>query len=234
MKILIISAMFEELNPLLNIYLKKVLSHEKKNLHNKQEVYEVHLDNNLTLYFATVGIGKVNSTFNTQKYINKFTPDLVVNIGTAGAISDKLNILDIVLADKVAYHDIDLTEFDHPLGKVPGQDLYLKTSVQKIFQNKLTQRNDVIVGTILTGDSFVSNNKKREIQKNFQNVLAADMESASIVDTCLRMKTDVIIIRGISDKANSDSVIEFYKYIEKVMLKYEKIIDMIIEIYENK
>lgn len=62
------------------------------------------------------GVCKVNAAIATQILIDTYNCDAIINSGTAGGMVSNLDILDTVISDEVAYHDVDegiLTEF-HP------------------------------------------------------------------------------------------------------------------------
>lgn len=62
------------------------------------------------------GVCKVNAAIAAQLLIDHFNVDGIINAGTAGGIDEKIQILDTVVSDRVAYHDVSediLTEF-HP------------------------------------------------------------------------------------------------------------------------
>ncbi|MDE6652575.1 MAG: 5'-methylthioadenosine/S-adenosylhomocysteine nucleosidase, partial [Paramuribaculum sp.] len=52
------------------------------------------------------GIGKVNAAIGTLALINRFKPDLVINSGVAGGAGGGASVLDVVVADRIAYHDV--------------------------------------------------------------------------------------------------------------------------------
>ncbi|MBF1305177.1 MAG: 5'-methylthioadenosine/S-adenosylhomocysteine nucleosidase, partial [Oribacterium sinus] len=66
------------------------------------------------------GIGKVNAAACTQALIDRFQPSYIFNTGIAGAISPEVHILDLVISKDAVQYDVDVTRFDYPLGKVPG------------------------------------------------------------------------------------------------------------------
>ena len=69
-----------------------------------------------TVVTAVCGIGKVFSALCAQTMILGFSPEIIVNTGVAGTLTNELSIGDVVIADKVVQHDIDTT----PLGDEPG------------------------------------------------------------------------------------------------------------------
>ncbi|MBR5744917.1 MAG: 5'-methylthioadenosine/S-adenosylhomocysteine nucleosidase, partial [Muribaculaceae bacterium] len=52
------------------------------------------------------GIGKVNAAIGTLTLIENFHPELVINTGVAGGAGSEAEILDVVVAEQIAYHDV--------------------------------------------------------------------------------------------------------------------------------
>ncbi len=223
MKILIITAMKEELLPIIKDF--KVADY-KISFYN--EVY-INEENRNKLYFSYTGIGKVNASMSTTILINEIKPDLVINLGTAGGIDVKVDILDLVIADKLAYHDVDVTAFGYQKGQVPQNDTYLETDINKYFIEEVEKQGiNVHVGTIVSGDQFINDrNTKIKITSNFDNVYAVEMESTAIVDVCNKLDVKSLVIRGISDLAHGNSTMEFDKYLEQVVKKFRVIIKIL-------
>lgn len=103
MKIGIIAAMPEELAYLV------------QHLDNTQE--QVVLGN--TYHTGTIashevvlvesGIGKVMSAMSVAILADHFQVDALINTGSAGAVAEGIAVGDVVIADKLAYHDVDVT-----------------------------------------------------------------------------------------------------------------------------
>ncbi len=153
------------------------------------------------IVFTTSGIGKVNASMATILMIEHFKVDLIINTGIAGGYNRLLKPLDIVLASKVLYSDVDMTaEAAGSLkrGQLEGMPVYFSPSLEMI--KKL---GDYKIGTILTGDEFVSNYDKASklVEEFFTNydVLAFDMESGAVAQVCTINQIPFIIIRAISD-----------------------------------
>ncbi len=223
MDILVLTAMEDELLPIIEDYkVKKV---------------DIKFDNNIYLnnegknniYFTNTGIGKVHASASTTYLISKINPDLVVNLGTAGGVNENLDILDLVIGDNLAYHDVDVTPFGYEYGQVPNREKYFKTNINKDFIKAIEKEDiKVHIGTILSGDQFVNDkNKKVDFCLDFDNVYAVEMESTAIVDVCNRFGTKVIVIRGISDLTHKESTLEFDKYLVEVVKKFNKIIKVL-------
>ena len=57
------------------------------------------------------GIGLSMAAMSTSICLSHFEIDAVINIGTAGGLKSEQNVLDIVVSDKITYHDFDITPF---------------------------------------------------------------------------------------------------------------------------
>ena len=63
------------------------------------------------------GVGKVMSAMSVAVLADHFGVDALINTGSAGAVAPGLKIGDVVVASKLAYHDVDLTAFGYDYGK---------------------------------------------------------------------------------------------------------------------
>ena len=152
------------------------------------------------------GIGKTNMGFDLA-YINSIKHiDRVICLGVAGGIKDYIKQLDIVVANKVCYHDVDATAFGdkYKLGQIPGDKLYFEAD--KEFIAKLDNYKDdasnskLYKGLIITGDQFAtSKNTPPSLISKFDDPFAIDMESAAVGQICNRLHIPFNIIRSISD-----------------------------------
>ena len=55
------------------------------------------------------GIGKVNAARTTQILIDRFSPNEIINVGSAGGVNPELNILDIVVGKSLVQYDFDVS-----------------------------------------------------------------------------------------------------------------------------
>ena len=62
------------------------------------------------------GVGKVMSAMSVAVLADHFGVDALINTGSAGAVAPGLKIGDVVVASKLAYHDVDLTAFGYDYG----------------------------------------------------------------------------------------------------------------------
>ena len=192
--ILVIVAMKEEINIFDNSW--------KQDIFENIEYYQNKI-NNKNIIFCFSRIGKVNSSYCTGIMINKFNPNLIINIGSAGSINKNIFINDIVIVNKFIYLDVDATMFNYKLGQIPQEKYFFQSNnelVNKIY-NSLSNKYKLKIGTIGTSDSFLikSNYKKYKNIINEHNILCADMESTSIAHICDKLDKNLISVKLIVD-----------------------------------
>ncbi len=210
-KLAIMGAMEEEIEPLL-VYFDDI----KETEFADNKYYEVSY-NGMDIVIAYSKIGKVFATLTATTLIEKFGCNKLLFSGVAGAINSDLRIGDLIIADKLCQHDLDITAFGHPHGYVPGGDVYIETSeeLRTIAKNVAKKNNlKVLEGTIATGDQFVhSNDRKEFIQKTFK-ADALEMEGASVAVVCKALNVPFFILRAISDSADMDAGFDFDEFLK--------------------
>lgn len=163
------------------------------------------------------GIGKVMSAMSVAILVDRFAVDAIVNTGSAGAVAEGISIGDVVVADKLAYHDVDLTAFGYAYGQMSGQELYFpadQTLLEKVTAVLAEQEIDSHVGLIATGDSFIAGaDKIAAIKGHFPQVLAVEMEGAAIAQAAVNLSKPFLVIRAMSDTAQGDANITFDEFI---------------------
>lgn len=229
MKIGIICAMKEEFELI------------KRNIENQTTVNKTHLEFiegqlcGKEVVGVICGIGKVNASICTQILISEFKCTHILNTGVAGGIKPGVKFKDIVLAEDLIQHDVDVTKFGHKLGEIP----YIGTHSFKCDENLLNIAKSVCeemvkenpsfnihVGRIVTGDQFIADNSMSDrLYKTF-DALACEMESGSIAQACYLNEVPFLIIRAISDNGGDIAGDEFYKFLKDaaensyIILKY--------------
>lgn len=205
------------------VHFKEVFNCTKEHNICNITFYEgIYLDNKVV--FTKAGIGKVNAAVATTLLVEHFKPCLVINTGIAGGYSKELKPLDIVVANKVFYSDVDMTSpiaGAYKYGQIEGLPHGFETNY-----DLLNNINECKVGSILTGDQFVDNFEKCDtlVKKYFngENVLAFDMESGSIAQICTLNKIKFIIMRAISDIIGSTNEFDYLSFSTKAVEKVSK------------
>ena len=162
---------------------------------------------------ARCGIGKVFAAICAQTMIIKYSPDLIVNTGVGGALDKALRPLDIVFADKLVQHDMDTSAIGDPVGLVSGINrVYFETDdrareILTAAANELSVNSKV--GTIATGDKFISDSADKERIRALFGAVACEMEGGAIAHTAFVNSTPCIVVRAISDSADGDASMDY-------------------------
>jgi len=211
MKLAIMGAMPEEIEPLLKFF----GNYETVNYANNKYFVVDYKGNEIVIAYSK--IGKVNSTITAATLIEKFGCNKLLFSGVAGAVSSELQIGDLIVASKLAQHDLDISAFGHPYGFVPEGAVFEEADKDLIEVAKSVAKEKGIVlkeGTIVTGDQFVCENERKEwIAKTF-GAAALEMEGASVAVTCNALGVPFFILRAISDAADMDASFNFDEFLE--------------------
>jgi len=209
-KLAIMGAMEEEITPLLSYF-----TDIKKNEYANNTYYECKLDN-LEVVIAYSKIGKVFSTLTASTMIQKFGCDTLLFSGVAGGVNPELKIGDLIVANKLSQHDLDITAFGHPHGYVPGGKVYVNTdeNLKNIALDVAHENNiKIIEGIIATGDQFVCDNIRKKFIETTFNADALEMEGASVAVVCDALNVPCLILRAISDTADMDAEFNFEEFL---------------------
>lgn len=165
------------------------------------------------------GIGKVLASITTSLLIQQYQVALVINTGSAGGIGQGLSVGDVVIANQLAYHDVDATVFGYLHGQVPGgMPLYYEAEPKFAALMKQAAKetaHQVKEGLIVTGDSFIADQKKiDEILGHFPTALACEMEGAAIAQTAHQFDVPCLVVRAMSDTADHQANVSFDEFIE--------------------
>ncbi|NLL90641.1 MAG: 5'-methylthioadenosine/adenosylhomocysteine nucleosidase [Dehalococcoidales bacterium] len=186
---------------------------------------------------ARSGVGKVNAALAAQIMIDRFDADRLILLGVGGVINSNLHIGDVVISKDVRYHDVDAIGLGFALGEIPflgvntfeaDQTLVEKAqqaSIQSLFKLKYRYAAmgesynhipKVVVGTVITGDQFISGaGKKKQLIKSF-NGDCVDMEGAAVAQTAYLNNRQFVIIRALSDECENDAEKDYYDFLNTI------------------
>lgn len=143
------------------------------------------------------GIGKVNAAMGTYALLSHFSLNLVLSTGVAGGADPSANVMDVVIADRIAYHDVWCGPETIP-GQAAGMPVFF-TSCPDVTA-LLPESDSVKHGLLCSGDIFIDSIEQvREIKRKFSDALAVDMESAAIAHVCFKKGVPFFCMRVISD-----------------------------------
>ena len=204
-------AMPEEIEPIIG-----KLQNLKETVYAANKYYEGTY-NGTEVVVAYSKIGKVFATLTATSLIEKFECDTLLFSGVAGAISAELNIGDLIIANALCQHDLDITAFGHPYGYVPEGEVCISTSeeLRNIAKEVASSKGITLKeGIIATGDQFVANAQRKEWIGETFNADALEMEGASVAVVCSSLGIPFFILRAISDSADMDASFNFDEFLE--------------------
>ncbi|KXT75883.1 5'-methylthioadenosine/adenosylhomocysteine nucleosidase [Streptococcus sp. DD12] len=163
------------------------------------------------------GIGKVMSAMSVAVLADHFGVQAIINTGSAGAVAPGIAVGDLVLSEKLVYHDVDVTAFGYAYGQMAQQDLYFsadQTMLDCFRQVAQAEGMTCHQGLIATGDSFVADPERvAAIKEHFPDVLAVEMEGAAIAQAAQAVGLPVMVVRSMSDTADHDAQVSFDDFI---------------------
>jgi adenosylhomocysteine nucleosidase len=182
------------------------------------ECFDIRLQDEHISFFHS-GWGKIASAGSMQYVINKYSPDLIVNLGTCGGFEPETRLGEIILVDKAYVYDI--VELMGDLDIVP----YYTTSLDLSWLAE-PYPYEVRRGMIASADSDLLPSKIPALK--LQGAVAADWESAALAWVAQRNQARLLILRGVSDMV-SEAGGEAYDNIELFNERTKGIMRQLIE-----
>lgn len=162
--------------------------------------------------FVVSGIGTTNAATAITAVLQQYEPKAVVVAGTTGGLGEQIIAGDLVLSERVLYHEANATDFGYSAGQVPQMpedyraDLDLLGLAQKAAE-KLGARN--WSGMVGSSNSFVTAPLAAGVRETFPNLLAVDMETAAVAQTCWMFAVPWISLRAVSDLCSPEGASEY-------------------------
>ena len=162
---------------------------------------------------ARCGVGKVFAAICAEAMIIKYAPKLIVNSGVGGALDKSLRPLDIVFADKLVQHDMDTSPLGDPVGLISGiNQVYFETDARaRMILEESAREMDInyLVGTIATGDKFISEKEDKNRLTAIFGATACELEGGAIAHTAFVNGVPFMVVRAISDSADGDACMDY-------------------------
>jgi len=190
--------------------------------------------NGVEVVILQSGIGKVNAAVGTTLLLDMYSPEAIINTGSAGGFGEGLEIGDIVVSSEVRHHDVDAVVFGYEHGQVPDMPAaYLPDARLVHLARECVEalgEVSVVEGLIATGDVFMAcPNLVAQTRQRFPTMLAAEMEAAAIAQTCHLYDCPFVVIRALSDIAGGgDNHLSFEQFLEKAALHSSKMIEAMV------
>lgn len=157
------------------------------------ESFEINLpDTEVEMVFA--GMGKTLAATATANAINRFQPDLVINIGTVGTYRHQVG--DILVASHFVDRDMKRTPLEGLVSEICTDDLNKGMRLPSVVEGK-TDYSDY---TINTGDNFVL------CAEDDLGCDAVDMESFAMAWACKQAGVPFLSVKYVTDILGQNSV----------------------------
>ena len=156
--------------------------------------YTGYYDNKKVSVMAS-GMGMPSMGIYSYELFRFFDVDNIIRIGTAGAVSEKLGLRDIVLAMSSCTNSNFASQYGLQGTIAPTASFEL---LKKAFDTSVKHDKKVYVGSVYTTDLFYDErNNLKEWQK--LGILATEMESAALYLNAARLGKNALCICTISD-----------------------------------
>jgi len=175
----------------------------------------------IPLVFFHGGWGKISAAASTQYVIDKYSPDLLINLGTCGGFEGEIERGTIILAEKTVVYDIIEQMYDY--------DDHIDHYTTKIDLSWLESDYplEVYRSLIVSGDKDLVAEDIKNLKTKYRAV-AGDWESGAIAYTSILNKTRLLILRGVSDLVGEKGG-EAYGNAEVFEENTEKILGKLVE-----
>ncbi len=220
MKIALMGAMVEEVDPFLQISdHEPLLKYFKKHRDSEYggNIYHEAKYKDLDIVLSYSKIGKVNVALTAATMIERFGCEILLFTGVAGAVDPDLKIGDLIAATQLCQHDLDITVFGHPHGYVPEGSVYVEPSRELLHIAKEVADSKGIElkkGVIATGDQFVADEERKKWIASTFDADAIEMEGAAVAVVCDALDVPFFVLRAISDAADMDAAFDFDEFLK--------------------
>lgn len=168
---------------------------------------------------ACCGIGKVFAAICTEAMILKYSPDVIINTGVGGTLTDKLSVFDVAVSENVVQHDMDTSPLGDPKGllsginiiKIPANGKYADLVIDILRSLDV----NCLKGTIASGDQFIHSMAQKDFITSEFGGICCEMEGGSIGHVCYVNNTDFVVIRAISDSADGSANTDYPTFVKK-------------------
>lgn len=141
------------------------------------------------------GMGIPSIGIYSNELYNEYDVENIIRVGTAGGISENVNLREIIIAMGACTNSNFASQFDLPGTYAPTASYKLLSNAVKAAENKGSVYH---VGNILSSDTFYDDsNSLAKWQK--MNVLGVEMEAAALYMNAARFGKNALCILTVSD-----------------------------------
>lgn len=142
------------------------------------------------------GMGVPSMGLYAYELYHYFGVEGIIRIGTAGGLSDKVKMRDVVIAMSASTNSSYVDQFDFPGKLAPTADYsMLRAAVDAADKNNTT----AVVGPVFTSDMFYNPNKDANAKCRDMGMLVVEMETAGLYATAAYTGKKALSILSVSD-----------------------------------
>lgn len=186
--------------------------------------------------------GKVAASSTATTLIERHGVTCLLFTGVAGALDRDLNVGDIVVADTLVQHDMDVSAipgmapFDIPLlgishfktnpihvsAAMRAAEIYLARDLRTdVPQEALDEFNikqpRVVAGTVASGDQFIADDgRAQSLRDRLPGLKCVEMEGAAVAQVAYEHGIPCLVLRTISDKADHSAPLDFPRFVTRI------------------
>jgi adenosylhomocysteine nucleosidase len=150
------------------------------------------IENGDGFIFFQGGWGKISAAASTQYVIDRWHPDLLVNLGTCGGFDGEIERGAIVLVNRTVVYDI----IEQMTAALPAQEFY--ETVLDVSWIKEPYPFPVTKTLMISGDRDLVVDEIEMLKQRYRAVVG-DWESGAIAWVAHRNRVRLLILRGVSD-----------------------------------
>ena len=151
---------------------------------------------NVDITVMASGMGIPSIGIYSWELFNEYGVENIIRIGTAGALSDKLQLRDVVLAQGASTDSNFMNQYKLPGTFAPIASYNLLKEAEKAAENLGL---NTVVGNILSTDVFYVDNDADNDSWRKMGILAVEMEAAGLYATAARCGKNALSICTITD-----------------------------------
>lgn len=151
---------------------------------------------NVDITVMASGMGIPSIGIYSWELFNEYGVENIIRIGTAGALSDKLQLRDVVLAQGASTDSNFMNQYKLPGTFAPIASYKLLKEAEKAAENLGL---NTVVGNILSTDVFYVDNDADNDSWRKMGILAVEMEAAGLYATAARCGKNALSICTITD-----------------------------------
>jgi adenosylhomocysteine nucleosidase len=179
------------------------------------------------IWLVQSGIGKVAAATTAALLLERFDVGALLLTGVAGGLADGVRVGDIVIADALLQHDLDVSPI-FPRWQVPSHGrarfetdaamaAQMAAGAERVLAERPASGAQVHRGLIVSGDRFVSRRTESDaLRAALPDALAVEMEGAAMAQVCADYGRPLAVMRTISDRADDDAHADFTRFLDEV------------------